>query len=289
MKLINNIISKIDDFPTLPTVYTKLEEVTSDPRATASDVANVISQDQASATKVLKLVNSPVFGFKRTIGTISQSVVMVGFDEIKKIVLTISIIDAFKDIGNCKYLKPVDLWKYSIAMGLVSKIIAENLNNYKFKVETTEKVFLCGILHGIGKLLFMKMLPELYDKVITYSYENKVSTRETEIKIIGMHNSTAGRLLSEKWNLPPEIKEVIKYYNVGDIEGEFDLNVGIVHVASFVVDILEFGKSGEFKERFLNAKTFNKLDLPNDFFTKNLPRFVSEYKESANLILNLGL
>jgi HD-like signal output (HDOD) protein len=289
VKLINNIITKIDEFPTLPTIYTKIEEVTNDPRATASDVANIISQDQASATKVLKLVNSPIFGFKRNISTISQSVVMLGFDEIKKIVLTISIIDAFKDIGSSKYLKPIDLWKYSIAMGIISKIIAENLDNTKFKVESIEKVFLCGVLHGIGKLLFMKMLPELYDKVITYSYENKVSTRETEIKIIGMHNSTAGRLLSEKWNLPSEIKDVIKYYNVGDIEGEFDINVAIVHVASFVVDILEFGKSGEFKERFLNSKTFNKLDLPNDFFTKNLPRFVSEYKESINLLLSSNL
>lgn len=161
MKLINNIITKIDEFPTLPTIYTKIEEVTNDPRATASDVANIISQDQASATKVLKLVNSPIFGFKRTISTISQSVVMLGFDEIKKIVLTISIIDAFKDIGTSKYLTPIDLWKYSIAMGIVSKIIAENLDNTKVKVESVEKVFLCGVLHGIGKLLFMKKISRI--------------------------------------------------------------------------------------------------------------------------------
>lgn len=280
MKLINKIISKIDDFPTLPTIYTKLNEVTSDPRSTATDVANIISQDQASASKILKLVNSPVFGFKRTIPTISQSVVMLGFEEIKNIVLTLSIIETFKDTAEAKYLHPIDLWKYSIALGIVSKIIAENL-----KIQSTEKIFLCGILHGIGKLLFMKMIPELYDKVITYSYENKVSTRETEIKIIGMHNSTAGRLLSEKWNLPDEIKDVIKYYNVGDIEGEYDQNVAIVHVASIVVDILELGKSGEFKQRFLNTNAFKKLNLQENFFTSNLPKIISEYNESAKLLI----
>lgn len=280
MKLINKIISKIDDFPTLPTIYTKLNEVTSDPRSTATDVANIISQDQASASKILKLVNSPVFGFKRTIPTISQSVVMLGFEEIKNIVLTLSIIETFKDTAEAKYLHPIDLWKYSIALGIVSKIIAENL-----KIQSTEKIFLCGILHGIGKLLFMRMIPELYDKVITYSYENKVSTRETEIKIIGMHNSTAGRLLSEKWNLPDEIKDVIKYYNVGDIEGEYDQNVAIVHVASIVVDILELGKSGEFKQRFLNTNAFKKLNLQENFFTSNLPKIISEYNESAKLLI----
>jgi len=100
LKLINTIISKIDDFPTLPTIYTKLNEVTSDPKSTANDVANIIAQDQASATKVLRLVNSPSYGFKRNISTISQAVVLLGFDEIKNIVLTITIIDTFKDIGN---------------------------------------------------------------------------------------------------------------------------------------------------------------------------------------------
>ncbi len=282
MKLINNIISKIDDFPTLPTIYTKLNEVTSDPKSTATDVANIIAQDQASATKVLRLVNSPAFGFQRAVTTISQAVVLLGFDEIKNIVLTISIIDTFKDIGNSNYLKPIDLWKYSIAMGIVSRAIAEDI-----KVESSEKVFLCGILHGIGKLLFMKMLPDLYEKVLSYSYENKVSTRETEVKIIGMHNSTAGRLLAEKWNLPPDIKNVIKFYNIGDNGGEFDLNIAIVHVASVVVDILELGSSGEFKERSINPMAFNKLGLSNDFFTENLSRILAEYRESIDLLLIL--
>lgn len=165
MKLINTIISKIDDFPTLPTIYTKLNEVTSDPKSTANDVANIIAQDEASATKVLRLVNSPSYGFKRNISTISQAVVLLGFDEIKNIVLTITIIDTFKDIGNSNYLKPIDLWKYSIAIGIVSRVIADTL-----EVKSSEKVFLCGILHGIGKLLFIKMIPEMYEKVLSYSY-----------------------------------------------------------------------------------------------------------------------
>lgn len=282
MKLINNIISKIEDFPTLPTIYTKLNEVTSDPKSTANDVANIIAQDQASASKVLRLVNSPAYGFKRTITTISQSVVLLGFEEIKNIVLTISIIDTFKDLGNSNYLKPIDLWKYSIAIGIVSRVIADTL-----EVKSSEKVFLCGILHGIGKLLFMKMIPDMYEKVLSYSYENKVSTRETEVKIIGMHNSTAGRLLAEKWNLPHDIKNVIKYYNIGDKDGEFDFNIAIVHIASVAVDILELGSSGEFKERSINPIAFNKLGLPNDFFTKNLSRILAEYNDSTQLLLIL--
>lgn len=184
MKLINTIISKIDEFPTLPSIYIKLNEVISDPNSNAEDVAKVISQDQASVSKILKVVNSPIYGFKRDIKTISQSVVMLGFSEIK----------------NFKLLKAIELWKFSIATG----IIAKSKGNKEL-----ERIFILGILHGIGKLLFMKMLPELYEKVITYSFENQISTRETEIKIIGMHNSTAGRLLAYRWHLTTEIKDIL--------------------------------------------------------------------------------
>ena len=280
MKLINNVISKIDEFPTLSSIYAKLNEVIDNPSSSADDVARVISQDQAAVAKVLKAVNSPIYGFRKNISTISQSVVLLGFNEIRNLVLTLSIIDSFKDIENFTLLKPVDLWKFSIATGIVSKIIAESKES-----KEVEKIFIFGILHGIGKLLFMKMLPDLYEKVINYSYENKISTRETEIKIIGMHNSTAGRLLADRWNLPKEIKEIIKYHITGDIDGKYNENVAIVHLATIVADILQLGNSGEFKDRYLNVSSFNKLDLDKNFFTKNLPRILAEYEETTKIIL----
>lgn len=264
MKLINTIISKIDEFPTLPSIYIKLKEVISDPNSNAEDVAKVISQDQASVSKILKVVNSPIYGFKRDIKTISQSVVMLGFSEIK----------------NFKLLKPIELWKFSIATGIIAKIIAESKGNKEL-----ERIFILGILHGIGKLLFMKLLPELYEKVITYSFENQISTRETEIKIIGMHNSTAGWLLADRWHLPTEIKDIIKYHIIGDIDGKYDENVAIIHVSTIVADMLKLGNSGEFKDRYLNVSSFNKLNLENNYFTKNLSRILTEYNEIVSLML----
>lgn len=272
---------KIDEFPTLPSIYTKLNEVISDPNSNANDVSRIISQDQAAVSKILRAVNSPIYGFKKNISTISQSVVLLGFNEIKQLVLTLSVIDTFKGTENFKLLKPVELWKFSIATGIIAKIIAESKDSKEL-----EKTFILGVLHGIGKLLFMKMLPELYEKVINYSFENKISTRETEIKIIGMHNSTAGRLLADRWHLPPEIKDVIKYHIIGDIDGKYNENVAIVHVSTIVADMLKLGNSGEFKDRYLNVSTFNKLNLEKNFFTKNLSRILAEYDEATKLILN---
>ena len=130
------------------------------------------------------------------------------------------------------------------------------------------------------------MLPDLYEKVIDYSFENKVSTRETEIKIIGMHNSTAGRLLADRWHLPREIKDIIKYHLMGDMDGIYNENVAIVHTATIVADILNLGHSGEFKDRFVNVNSFNKLELEENFFTKNLSRILEEYNEATKSILN---
>ena len=84
------LIAKIDSFPTLPTIYTSLLEATSNPRSTIQDVANVLMQDQSSVTKLLKVVNSPLYGLSSKITSVSQAIMFLGFTEVKNIVLVIS-------------------------------------------------------------------------------------------------------------------------------------------------------------------------------------------------------
>ena len=73
------IIGKIGELPTLPEIYSRIAELTSDPDTGAKDLERVIENDQALASKLLKLVNSAFFGFPSEIRTISRAVMIVGF------------------------------------------------------------------------------------------------------------------------------------------------------------------------------------------------------------------
>lgn len=84
----------VDTLPTLPTVFTKVSELIAKPNVTAKQLAEVIQTDQAISMKLLKIVNSPFFGFSRKIMTVQDAVVLLGFNATRNTVMSISIFRA---------------------------------------------------------------------------------------------------------------------------------------------------------------------------------------------------
>lgn len=280
MKLINKIIKEIDEFPTLPTIYSTLSETIANPRSTAGDVSSIIMQDQSSATKILKTANSAAYGVMGKVTTVSQAVIYIGFEEVKNLIISQSILDLFEKIGITKTLNPIDLWKHSIAVGIISKNIAKGMGIRNF-----ETYFLSGILHDIGKLLFLKSIPDLYVKVINYSLANNIPIIEVEKNIIGMSSSLAGTLLAEKWNIPVTIRNTIKYQHIGLLNDKPDSLVSTIHLANIVAEMLELGYSAEYLIPEINKQIWQVIKLPDAFFSKNLPLIIKEYQDSINLLM----
>jgi len=83
---IEELLRKVDDFPTLPTIYNTMMDLISNPRTTSVELSDLISKDQASAVKILKAVNSPIYGFYGRVTSITQAINLLGFEEIKNLI-----------------------------------------------------------------------------------------------------------------------------------------------------------------------------------------------------------
>jgi len=83
LETIKKILRIVDDFPTLPTIFSRLLDLMSDPNSTVADVSHIISSDQASAVKIIRTVNSSVFGLQKKINSISEAIFYLGFNEVK--------------------------------------------------------------------------------------------------------------------------------------------------------------------------------------------------------------
>lgn len=280
MKLLSKIIKGIEEFPTLPTIYSTLSDVMANPRSTATDVANVISQDQSSASKILKTANSSIYGFRGRIESISQAVVYIGFEEVKNLCIALSIMDILEIEKYSKLISPVDLWKHSIAVGVISRHIGKSIG-----AKNLEEYFVAGIIHDIGKLLFLRTLPDDFNKVIRFSNENNVNLRDVEKQVFGISHTLAGKLLAEKWKLPKSFIDVISNQYTGVKDGKPDKLVSTVHLANVVATMLELGKTGDDIVPPINPQVYQVINLHQNFFTRALPLIIREYQESVNLLL----
>jgi HD-like signal output (HDOD) protein len=278
------LVSSVDEFPTLPTIYNTLMDVMANPKSTAADAAKIISQDQAAASKILKAANSPIYGLSGRVTNITQAIVFLGFDEVKNLVIALSIMKIFGKLSKINNFNPIDLWKHSIAVGIITRLIGKSSG-----AKDIENYFLAGILHDIGKLVFFKVMPEDYADTIQYARDNMITAREAEHKKLGITHTVIGELLAEKWMLPLNMRNSIRYHPTGEVNGEVDRIVGTVHIANLAAPMFGLGITGDPVIPKPNIKVWDTIKLPEHFFAVNVKHILFSYKESVRLLLKSDL
>ncbi|HRS01033.1 MAG TPA: HDOD domain-containing protein [Bacteroidota bacterium] len=281
MQQIDSILAKVKEFPTLSSFYSSLAGVINNPNANINDVAEIIEKDQASVTKLLKIANSSIYGFRSRISSVSQAILFIGFEEVKNILLTLKIINLFRTYDSeIKFVNPVDFWKHSIGTGVIARIIGMNIG-----IQNNDILFLCGITHNIGKLLFYITIPDDYEKVLKLHKNKRISIQDAEREVLGISNSMAGEMLAQKWKLSIPIIEGIKYYQTGYIGEKINLNVAIVHIADIAALLLGFGNDGREFISQPNPKVWELLKLPDNFFSLNYERVKRDFEENSSILL----
>jgi putative nucleotidyltransferase with HDIG domain len=274
MEIIDLIKTGINNLPTLPAVYANLSKAIEDPKSSREKIAQIISTDQASAFKILKVANSPFFGFRGRIDTISQAIFLLGFNEVKNIIFALSVINFFSKF------RPMDFWAHSIGVGIATRMIGSAIGE-----KDLENYFLAGILHDIGKLLFFEFTPQEYLKVLEIVEKKKCLIREAEDSVFGIDHSTAGKLLAEKWKMPQGIQDTIKYHHTGWVEKENNTIIASVHLGDIIARSLELGYPGDKLIPQPNPKIWEMLKLPQGFISIMSKGLQEEYNDMVKLML----
>lgn len=275
----SRILTGIESLPTLPNVYTSLVEVLESPVVSTKLVAEVISSDQASAFRVLKVANSPFFGFRGRINTINQAIMYLGLNEVKNIVLALAVIDTFSRQKLFEKISPNDFWKHSIAVGITSRIIAKMSGQADF-----ENYFLAGILHDIGKLVFMETAPTQFSDSLELVRREGVKILEAEKKILGLDHTEAGLILTKKWKLPFFFQRVISEHHRGVSNDAYENIVASVHLSNIVVKFLNLGDSGNKIIERPNPEVWDIIRLPHGFFSVTREKIISDFTQTAGLM-----
>lgn len=282
MQQIDSILTRVREFPTLSAFFSSLSSAINNPDANINDIAEIIEKDQASVTKLLRIANSSIYGFRSRISNVSQAILFIGFEEVKNILLTLKVINLFRTFDEeIKFVNPIDFWKQSIGTGVIARMIGMNIG-----IQNNDVLFLSGITHNIGKLLFYLTIPEEYEKVLKVHSEKHISIQDAEREILGISNSMAGEMLAEKWRLSLPIIEGIKYYQTGFVGEKINLNVAILHIADISASMLGFGNDGREYISQPNPKAWELLNLPNNFFTLNYQRIRRDFEENSAILLD---
>ena len=253
---LDRIIARVDDLPTLPRTVLRITELVNDPKSSARDLARIITDDQVLAARLLKLVNSSFYGFPQRISTITGAIVLLGFDAIRNLLLTTSVFDLFPGRKKVSLIRQEQFWDHSLGCAVGAKVLGNHL-----RYDKVEELFVSGLLHDIGKIVEMIFLPEVFDDINNLVKNKNILMIAAEEEILGYSHPEVGKLLAEKWNLPPKLISVILHHHHPSEAGRFSLEAAIVHLADILCRALNIGYGGDNKMPALDKLAWQSLRI----------------------------
>jgi len=211
-----DLINKTLELPTIPHVLVKLNEVMADPESSADDVAKVISLDPAVSTNILRIVNSAYYGLQVRVSSVNLAVSIMGFNMTKKVALKAAVFSVFaKDAGaGVKCFDPKGFWQHSIYCGVLARVLGQA--SAEFAGIHPEDLYICGLLHDIGKIILLENATERFGKILDQAVQQGRPSSEVEQEVLGFTHADVGSVLAIKWFLPEDLTIAIRYHHAPD-------------------------------------------------------------------------
>ena len=227
----SQLVRTIVDLPPLPAVAFRVLALVNDERTTASDLARLLSADQALSAKLLRVANSVEWGFERRITTVREAVVVLGFKQVRQLALVTSVVSNFKRPAAPDSLFDADLfWLHNMAVGLAGEAVAK-----KTRTALPGDAFTAGVLHDLGRLALRDTLPREFEAAIALHENRCISLHDAEVRTTGYAHEDVGRALGEMWSFPGNIVEAIENHHRLDLTLENDGLSGIVALCDRLV------------------------------------------------------
>jgi len=264
-QVIKVTLAKIGDIATLPEITAKIIAAVDDPKSTARDLHNIIKNDPALATKILKVVNSAFYGLPGQISEIDRAIVLLGLSAVKNIAISASISRLFTAERISDKFSARDIWKHSVAVAVATRQFTCSIGKKAF----AEEAFLAGLIHDLGLLVERQAYPDQLAEVIKLAAKGDRLFCDIENEVIGADHQVLGAALAVKWKFPRGLQTVLGYHHkIDNLAEENRLGPVLVYVADVLCchDRLGFHLTGEnqpLDDALLESVGLTEADLDN--------------------------
>ncbi|MUM78806.1 HDOD domain-containing protein [Pseudodesulfovibrio sp. F-1] len=264
-------ILQVADLPTLPDVLEEVTRLVEDPDASTEAIAKVISRDQVLSAKVLKMVNSPIYGFPGRISSIQHALVLLGFNVIRGIIISTSVFDMM--VQNMK-----GLWEHSLGCATACNIIARRAG-----FEDPEEYAVAGLLHDLGKVVTAVQLPDLHGAILSTVRDKDVTYLQAEKDVMGFGHDRINAWLARHWGLPPNIREAMARHHAPQLAEFYKPMACVVHLGDFLVRLFEFGNSGDDQTAYLRPEALLELNFKMSDLDKVMDEMAEQFIEVSDV------
>ncbi|MFP4163196.1 MAG: HDOD domain-containing protein [Chitinispirillaceae bacterium] len=204
-------LTSIQNLPTLPEISLRIQKMVNSDEGDAVQLSRIIQEDPALSARILKVANSSLFGATKRISSIPFAITRIGFNEVGNIALAVSIIKEFPVKSNVLDYKL--FWKHALTAAHMASKTAQ-VGCIEFTPDQRHALFLAGLLHDIGILIYDQFFHAEFESIIDYAIKHEVSYLEAEQAVAPKENHAAlGAALLEFWKLDPAVISGVRFHH----------------------------------------------------------------------------
>ena len=194
-----------EDFPSMSRVLVEINRLTEGGRSSSADeLAEVILKDYGLTSKLLKLVNSPLYArLGGEVTSISRAVVLLGFDQVRSTAYSLAYYSKMHSESASVELR--DSMVKSFLSGMLARQIAHDL-----KLRDTEEAFICGLFQNLGENLVIYYFPEDYAEIRELVGPERADKQMVSCRVLGVRFADIGAEVAKVWQLPDSIVSAIR-------------------------------------------------------------------------------
>ncbi len=270
-KSIPELLLNIRNLPSIPSVLVEVSRLLNNPMTSANELAEAIGKDQGIVAKILSVANSTFYGLPRRVSTIDFAIVVLGFENIRNIIIALTTIETFKS-KNDKFWNKRDYWIHSMVVAAASKQIADEIGYPKSAV-----AFTAGLLHDLGISILQRYLNNEFNQICSLVKKDNISYLEAEKIILTTTHQEIGNLLIDKWRLPKSLSmTILNHHRPSECPENRDL-VSIVHLADYLTQLFETGALSWDENYIFDESVIDILGFGN---IENFNSFIENYKNN---------
>lgn len=271
---LKKIIMDTKTLPTLPGVINKLNSLSESDKSSVQEMAKIVSSDQVLSARILRLANSPSYGFYR-VSTISNAMILLGVNVVKSLALSSSIFEIMEK-------NSIGLWEHSLGAGVAANLIARRL-----ALPECEEISTAALLHDIGKVIVSIKCSEAEAQIRRTIRDKQVYMWEAEREVIDTDHAEIGSWLAKSWFLPDKLSEPIAFHhNVVQSENH-RIKTAVVHIADVLIKASGFGNSGDSYVPQIQKVAWDVLKLNDHILAEVVAELEDKLVEVKNFSLEL--
>jgi HD-like signal output (HDOD) protein len=238
-----------------PEVYFELQSALDNPGSSDAHIADIIGRDPGLTARLLKLANSPLYGFASRVDSLARGVMMVGARELIQLALGLTVIDKFKDIPP-GLLSVRQVWEHAIGCAVFARILA-----FQTEKLSMDRLFVAGLIHDLGLLVMLKKIPRHMARIMKTVRAERIPLYAAERRMLGYDHAELGQAMMQKWRLPPVLCEIVGAHHHPEAAADLP-EAAVVHLADLMAVASGVGFNGSPHVPPLSPVAWDSLGLP---------------------------